>query len=298
MPLKSIRRYTFEHKPLHFGESSESNFEYLSIESQYDDKGNLLEEIKYTPDGKPEEINRFTYNTDGKLTSHEMEMAQEGMKDVIRYERNPAGHLLKEQKFYGEDPGEASAYTYNNDGAVTEVVKTDADGEFESRDVFMYDEKGNIREKLSKDEKGNTIGKSIMEYDDSGNLAHKKDLDGDGNLSHSTNYTYNEKNSIESVVQRTATEKLTESVRYRYDERGNIIEKAIRDFHPRTFKFTFNEKDECVEEMVYDQNGQLNTKSVFEYNKDGRVTQELTYHMDVNRNDLNKGHRFEYEFYA
>jgi hypothetical protein len=298
MQIRTIRRYTFEHKPLHFGEASESDFEYLSIHTAYDDQGRLVEETKYLADGKADEVNRFTYTPGGKLAEHVMEMVAEGMRDVFRYERDDAGRLVREQKYYGDDPGEATAYTYNDKGEIAERLKTDADGEFESREAFTYNDKGDMVTRTATDAEGKLIEKSVLDYDGSGNLASRKDYDADGTLTATTEYTYNPKNAIESVIRRNAAGKLIESVRYAYDERDNIVEKAVRDFHPRTFRYTYNEKNECVEEMLYDQHGQLNSKSVFEFNENGDVVQEITYHMDVNRHDLNKGHRYEYEYYA
>ncbi len=297
MQTRTIRRYTFEHRPLHFGQASGSDFEYLSIETHYDEKGNITDETKYLPDGKPEEVNRFAWSPEGRMTEHVMEMVSEGMQDVIRYEHDAAGRVVKEQKHYGDDPGEAVLYAYNENGDIVEIRKTDADGDFESCERFEYNDKGSVIRRLATAEDGTIQQRSEMDYDTSGNLSERRDYDAGGNLVSRTEYAYNGKNAVEAVIQRNAEGKLTESVRYRYDERDNVVEKEIRDFHPRTFRFTFNEKNECTEEMVYDQNGQLNTKRLFEYDDAGRLLRELTYHMDVNRGDLNKGHRFEYEFY-
>ncbi len=298
MKIKSIRRFTFNHKPLHFGEIAASNSEYLSIQSQFDENGNMTEEIKYFPDENPEEINRFSYNSDNKLTVHVMEMVADDMKDVIRFERDDKGRLIKEQKYYGDDPGEATAYLYNEKGDVNEILKTDADGEFESREIFEYNDKGHIIRRSAVDATGKTVEKSDMVYDEKENLLNRKDVDAAGNLLLQTDYSYNEKNALVSMQQRNAAGKLVESVMYVYDHRGNVIEKAIRDFHPRTFKYSFDEHSHCVEEIMYDQHGQLNSKSSYEYDENGNLVREINYNTDVNRQELNKGHRYEYEFYV
>jgi len=100
-------------------------------------------------------------------------------------------------------------------------------------------------------------------------------------------------------VERNAAGKLIESTTYAYDERGNIIERNIRDFHPRKMKFVYDDKNHCIEEEVYDQHGNLSAKNIYEYDEQGNMISELNYNMDINRmnRENNSGHRYEHEFY-
>lgn len=296
--VKSIKRYSFEHKMLKFGESNDQDVTYLSLHTIYDEKGNAVEELKYNSEGEQEEINRFSYNGEGKILEHVMEMVMDEMKDVFKFERDDKGRLVKEQKFYGNDPGEATRYMYNDKGEVSEIHKTDEEGEPESKELIEYNEKGNLIKRTKYDAAGVIQEKTEIGYDEKENVSSKTEFDGNYNLLNKTEYSYNEKNALVSAVQRNAEGNLTESISYVYDDRDNIIEKNIRDFHPRILKFLYDDKNHCIEEEIYDQHGQLSSKNIYEYDEHGNVISELNYNMDINRmnRDHNAGHRFEYEY--
>ena len=298
--IKSIKRFSFQHKMLKFGESNDHESEFLSLITLYDDKGNMTEEQKVNTENEAEEINTFTYNDNGKLMQHVMHMITDDAKEVLKNERDEKGRLVKEQKFYGDDPGEATRYVYNDRDEVIEIHKTDEEGETESKEIIEYDEKGNLKGRTKYDAAGNLQERTEFSYDERGNISSKADYNQKNNLESKTDYSYNEKNDIISSVQKNAGGKLTESISIAYDERGNVTERNIRDFHPRKIKLIYDHKDHCIEEEVYDQHGNLSAKNIYEYDEQGNVISELNYNMDINRmsRENNSGHRYEYEFYV
>lgn len=299
MKIKTIKRYSFEHKLLNFSESTDHEHEFLSLVSCYNEKGNLIEEQKLNTENEADELNYFTYGTEGKLLEHKMNFIAEGFEETYRYVRDENGRLVKEEKLYGDDPGEATVYIYNDKGEVIEIIKTDADGEPESKETIAYNEKGNITTRKMHDASGNLTEKTELTYDEKENPILKSEYDGKGELASVSNFTYNEKNQLVGAVQKNTQGKLMESVTYVYDEHGNTIEKNIRDFHPRKLIYSFDENNNCIEEAVFDLHGNLSSKSIYEYNEHGNVVSELNYNMDTNRmnRDNNSGHRFEYEFF-
>src|ERR1041384_4273918 len=100
--VKSIKRYSFEHKMLKFGEVNGHETDYLSLITNYDDKGNIVEEQKINPENEVEEINTFVYSKEGKLMEHVMLMVEDNAKEVLKIERDEKGRLVKEQKYYGD----------------------------------------------------------------------------------------------------------------------------------------------------------------------------------------------------
>jgi antitoxin component YwqK of YwqJK toxin-antitoxin module len=298
--IKSIKRYTFEHKMLKFGEANDHETEYLSLITHYDDKGNMSEEQKVNPENEVEEINTFTYNENGKLMEHVMLMVMDDAKEILKNERDDKGRLVKEQKYYGNDPGEATMYVYNDKDEVIEIHKTDEEGEGLSKEVIEYNEKGNIVKRTKYDGSGTISEKTEIGYDDRENISSKTEYDEKNNLKSKTEYSYDDKNALVSSVEKNAAGKLTESITYQYDVLGNVVERNIRDFHPRKIKFVYDDKNHCIEEEVYDQHGNLAAKNIYEYDEQGNVISELNYNMDINRmsRENNTGHRYEYEFYV
>jgi hypothetical protein len=283
---------------LKFGEANSHEKEYLSLQTIYDEKGNVVEEKKLNQDGETEEINTFSYNDESKLMEHVMHMLMDDVKEVLKNTRDEKGRLIKEQKFYGSEPGEATSYVYNDKGSIIEINQTDEEGIPVSKELVEYNEKNDLVSRTKTDSSGNILEKTEIIYDENGNVVAKVEYSGSDNFLNKTEYTYNEKNNIISAVQRNETGKLNESITYVYDESGNVIEKDISDFHPRKILFRFDEKNHCIEEEIYDQNGQLSSKDIFEYDEYGNMISELNYNMDINRmnRDHNAGHRYEYEY--
>lgn len=298
--IKSIKRHTFEHKLLNFGEEGMHQTEYLSLVSAYDEKGNLVEEQKLNPGNEVEEIHTFNYNENGKLMSHVMQLVMDEATETLQNHRDEKGRIVKEVKLYGNDPGETTSYVYDDKDQVIEIHKTDEEGEDEFKEIIDYDEKGNLLRRTKLNASGSVIEKMELSYDDHGNILSKSEYEGENNLSNKTEYTYDEKNRFISSVQKTAEGKLTESVTCVYDERDNLVERNIRDFHPRIIKFTYDDKNQCIEEEIYDQFGNMSAKNIYEHDEYGNVITELNYNMDINRmsRESNSGHRFEYEFYV
>ncbi|MCC6385334.1 MAG: hypothetical protein LC117_01795 [Bacteroidia bacterium] len=296
MKIKTTKRYTRIFKALAFNNPAESENEFLSLQSHFDEKGNLVEELKYVEDGSVEERNVYTLENE-KLISHVIEMPSEGTFEDFRYLRDDQGRLVKEQKFYGDDPGEATDYFYDEQSSVVSLLKYDADGEREQEEKFEYDKK-ELRKHFIYDNKGELISGSVFEYKD-GKLSRKNDFNSKNELIAVTQYDYDDKGNLLSSITRDMNEKIIESHLIEMDERGNIIKKTIRDFHPRIYQYEFDENNRCITEEMLNPFGQLSARIVFEYDEAGMLISEINYNLDPHHShhDSNKAHRFEYTFY-
>ncbi len=295
MKLKTVKRFTKIFKSLQFNSDAGNGTEFLSLQSFYNEDGNLVEELKYFEDGTIDERNVYQWENK-QLISHVIEMPQEGMKEEYRYLRTPEGKLTKEQKFYGEDPGEATEYFYNADGQIEKIIKYDADGEKEHEEQFEYEDK---LLKLHRIYSGSGSLLSSSEFtNEDGRPAIRKDFDEEKNLLQITDYEYDDKGNLVKTVTKNMAGKVIESYAVSFDERGNITEKAIRDFHPRTFRYSYDDQNRCIEEEMYNAFGQLSSKTVYEFDAAGKLLSEINYNLDHHHShhDSNKAHRFEYGF--
>jgi hypothetical protein len=295
MKLKTVKRFTRIFKSLQFNSNSAEGLEFLSLESVYDEEGKLLEEIKYREDGTMDERNLYRWENN-QLVLHLIEMPDEGMREEYRYTRTDEGKLLKEQKFYGDDAGEATEYFYNADGQVEKVIQYDADGQKEQEEHFDYENKLLKKHRIFD---GNEALLSVSEYvHENSRPVMRTDNDGEGTLLHNTSYHYDDKGNLIKTITTNPQGKVIESYSVSFDEKGNITEKAFREFHPRTFRYQYDEQNRCTEEEMYNAFGQLASKTVYEYNEAGELLSQINYNLDHHHShhDSNKAHRFEYGF--
>lgn len=295
MKLKTVKRFTKVFKSLQFNSNADNGAEFLSLQSFYDEDGNLLEELKYFEDGTVDEKNMYCWENK-QLISQITEMPQEGMREEYRYTRNPEGKLIKEQKFYGDDSGEATEYFYNPDGQIEKVIKYDADGAKEHEEQFEFENKL-LKFHRIYDSSGSLISVSEFTNED-GRPVLRKENDESGNPVHETAYQYDDQGNLIKTVTKNPEGKVIESYSVKFDEHGNIIEKTFRDFHPRSYRYRYDEHNRCVEEEMYNAFGQIASKKVYEYNETGDLLSEINYNLDHHHShhDSNKAHRFEYGF--
>lgn len=295
MKLKTVKRFTKIFKSLQFNSHVDNGVEFLSLQTFYNEEDKPVEELKYMQDGSMDE--RHIYRWENKhLISHTIEMQQEGMSEEYRFTRTQEGRLTSEQKFYGDDAGEATEYFYNTEGQMEKVVKYDADGIKEHEEQFEFENKllkihrilDGSENLLSESEYRNEDGRPVL----------RKERDSDGNELHQTVYEYDDKGNLIKTITSNPEGKVIESYSVTFDERGNITEKAFRDFYPRTFRYRYDEMNRCIEEEMYNAFGQLSSKTVYEFDDAGELAAEINYNLDHHHShhDSNKAHRFEYGY--
>ena len=64
-------------------------------------------------------------------------------------------------------------------------------------------------------------------------------------------------------------------------------------------KYEYNEKDLLITQELFDDNGMLLRKNMYDHDEEGNIIAEQTYEMDTTRGGRDKhfGTRYEYEFF-
>ncbi len=296
--IKSLKRYNQNYRNFNFSDlTSHADEEFVDMEVLFDDDGNIIEEIKYDSTGEIEEKNSYTFNSNGKLLTHTLLYALDDATEKRVLTRNEKGLLISEIKYYGDDTGEKTEYEYDEKDNVTAIIRYDEEGLLISREEIKYDEKGNINDRTTFNQDKVILSKITFSLSEN-NQVEENEFDEKGVLVSKTLLKFNENGKELSSLQTTPQGKLIASVQNTYDERGNIIEKIYKDFYSKTLKYSYNEKDNLTIQELYDDNGLLLRKNMFEYDEDGNVVAEQTYEMDTSRGGRDKhfGTRYEYFF--
>lgn len=295
-PLPKIKRkYASSLRQLAFG--GEVAEEALVEESVYDSQGNLLEFRKWEDGGC--EINRYCYDDNGRVVSHEMEMDQEEAYEKWAYVRDDKGRVVKETKFYGDDEGERVEYVFERFETPVSITRYDSDGALEFEERLEYDANGDLISHVKTDAMRQIIERSEISYASKGLPTSKSVFESGNDLVSSTEITYDEQGRIIRVMERNGSGSLISDLQTQYDERGNVVMRKIRDFNPRLLRFEYDDSDRVVTEEILDENGNLIMRNTMEYDLDGMLSSETEFWLDVGRGTSHKNtvSRFEYAFH-
>jgi hypothetical protein len=298
--IKNIKRYNRYFKPFNFSNTQEiAEEEHLESNIQLNGNGDTISEEKFSSDGELEERNTYVYDEKGKLIEHSLLYAAEDATEKRVLERDDSGKLLKETKYYSGDPGEHTEYSYDNKGEPIERKNFDEEGNFVSRDVFNYDDKGGLTEQVSFDENDKILSK--ITYTTGGDKSIEQcEYDSSNKLLSRTILKFNDAGKEISSTQTTPEGKLVSGIVTLYDERGNVTERQYKDFYSKIIRYQYDELDRCTMQELFDGNGILMRKNIYEFDEQGNLSSEQTYEMDTSRGGRDKHFetRYEYEFYS
>lgn len=292
--LKSKRKYASNLRQMAFGGDAEG--EILVEESIFDAKGNLTEFRKWEDGGC--ETNRYTYDENGRVLLHELELEPDGAYEKWVFERDDQGRVLKETRFYGDDEGERMEYLYDQQDTPVSIKRYDSDGELESVETFEYNVEGDLINHRRTDATGNIQERSEITYQTQGQPASKSVFDPNGTVS-SMEIFYDDLGRIVRATERNSDGVLVSDIQTQYDERGNVLMRKIRDFNPRVLRFEYDDADRILTEEILDGNGNLIMRNTMEYDDAGQLVSETEFWLDVGRGTSHKNSvsRFEYEFH-
>lgn len=297
--IRNIRRFNRYFKTFNFSNTQEiAEEEHLESNIELDTNGNTLSEEKFAADGELEERNSYVYNTEGKLLEHTLLYAAEDATEKRVLKRDEGGKLLIETKYYGDDSGEHTEYVYDEKGEPIERRNYDEEGGFLSKDVFKYDGKGGLSEQVSYDGDDKIISRTTFTSPDE-KTVEQCEYEGNEKLISRTIAKFNEAGKETSSVQTTPEGKLIASVVSLFDEHGNVLERQYKDFYSKTVRYQYDDQNRCTMQELFDGNGMLLRKNVYEYDEQGNISREQTYEMDTSRGGRDKHFetRYEYDYY-
>ncbi|MCC7231557.1 MAG: hypothetical protein IT242_01330 [Bacteroidia bacterium] len=298
--IKIIKRFNQRYKSLSFSElMTRADEEYLEMQAEMDEQGNVVTESKFNAEGELEERNSYTWNSSGKLMSHELYYAVDDVTEHRVLTRDDKDRLISEVKYYGEDAGEKTEYSYDDKDNISEIKFYDEEGDFSAREVYSYSKNGSVSEKYRYGQDGKVTEHLTFTPGSEEKQVDETEFNPDGSVRSKTMVRFNDQGKEISSVQTTADGKLISSVATMYDDRGNVIEKKHKDFYSKTLRYEYDEADRVIVTELYDGSGLLLRKNIVSYNDDGQVLNEQTFEIDTARGGKDKhfGNRYEYELY-
>jgi hypothetical protein len=244
---------------------------YITTESKYDEKGNVIEVINYKSTGQISSKLLYKYDSN----NNKIEYQKFEKKD------KPDIELTYKQSFTYDDKGNKKiengfdgisaykiVYNYLPDGKVKDVTKYSVNNSISEKWESTYDKntqvikvlklgtnldytlerktdsRDNIIEEIRKDSKGKEIVKTTAEFDANNNLITNAEYYST-KLSKKFIYKYNDINQLIEIDLVNPDGSKTLSRIYKYDDKGNVLEEKWYDGVPNDMSsknYKYNEK--------------------------------------------------------
>lgn len=254
----------------------------------YDEKGNVLS--KQTESGETVFTSSFTYDSEGRKTSHTEEQKRDGRiisKTTQTMEYDKYGNITKRvtEDSFGFSNTYLVEYTYDSEGR---ILTSKNNTGFDEEKTYTYDDRGNLIEICVDGE-----DKFIYTYDENNNLlseeykgAYRDAWD------YIYKYTYDSMGNKTSEYLKEIGNQSEETYERTFDDKGNLL-KQVHSYRSgriekdTTDEYTYNEKglqitrkqtsrdgdvNSCfTEELTYDDNGNIIKRAVC-YNGEDKQT--------------------------
>lgn len=291
-----IRRYSTAIVSMLRQSSQHEIEEVLTMEAEYDSKGLLLREWKLQPGETSAEEHFYTYDNQGLLLKHHLTIPDDGIEESFLTLRNADGKPLEITKFYGDEEGEKTSYTYAENVEVGEVIALDADGEFEQKESFTCDEQKRMSSRRIEKVDG-TVTLLEYQYNDQGLLSVVIEKEESGKQLSRQEHDYTVEGLEARIRQWNDTDKLVVEINSEYNEIGKLISKKSSGFLIRINRYDYDEAGNVIEESLSDENDFVISRSRYSYDADNQLIEETIYETDLTRSgrDTHYTNRYEYE---
>ena len=225
-------------------ESKEQGLKYST--TRFDEKGNVLEEIKFNEDGEIDDRIINTYDKNGKLIEMKNFFADDELAEHITFERNEKEQVVVSYKHYQDGEKDKVVYNYDAEGMLIEKITIDSYNEEESRENITY-------------QAGKITQRKVVEYDE---------------LVLEENFSYSDKMQLEEHSKWSEAE---EDARYvnRFDEKGRIAKILKYNLKKQLIaktEYQYND-DDTIKEIVEEVPGEKNT-TFMEYDASGNAIKQ------------------------
>ena len=294
--MKTIKKYTTPIRSLlRAASDAVQHPEVLTNEEDFNEKDLLVLEKKYDLSGDLEEVHNYTYDEQGRLLLHLLEIPSDGISERFVTTRNADGNPTVIVKFYGEDPGEKTEYEYGTNAEVVKIIRYDADGELEANEELEYDDQARaIARKIISPSDGTKTFR--FSYDENSRLIKEEDFDENDNLEGYVELDYDEEGRETYVSRYNAESKMISQQFSEYDDLGRVIRRFAKSSQIRITSFVYDEQGRVIEESLSDQNDFVFSRTRLSYDEDGRIAEETIYETDLTRSgrDTHLSNRYEY----
>lgn len=271
--------------------------EYISQRTILDEEGRIIEEYHYDSNGQNSEIHMNSYSSGGKLVIASLSFPLDQVEESYRNTYDDSGQLIEQVKWYGDEEGERTIFSYHSPTKPSRIHYFDSDGESERVEILSYDEAGRLSEQRTEGRDG-LEDKVILSYPDSKHRI-EEHFDQDSRLLHRYEIEMDEQGNERSLLQFNSEGRRVARILSEYNEEGRLVKRESKSSQTRILSITYDEIGRKTEELLMDENAFIISRHHWEFDEAGLLSTETIYEADLNRTgrDTHLQHRFEFTDY-
>lgn len=295
--VKSIKLFREDFEVADLESDDLSAHKYLHQFSLYDNKGKLIEEATFTPDGQLEEKAIRTYDTGGFLAEEVYYAGEDEPAEHKTFEWDDQGRLKKEFKHYQDGSKDTMHVFYDEAGYPVKKQFTDEDDLVESTILYTYEGERLVEEK-ELDENGDLVTLQTWSFDQHGRPLEHTEWDAQNEQMIRMVEEYDE-NGRRRKISRYINDRLVDWQSFELDEKGRLI--RIHDKNERyrsTHSLIYDNNDNLVLQEEVDPQGEVLTRIERQFDQENRPLESHVY-INGRGQRMNQKYtiRYAYEFF-
>ena len=267
------------------GQGQMETLPYLFNETEFNNKGIIISQSSYSPDGLLVEKMAFEYDEQGRITTQYYYTEPDEPSEIVEYLRNDKGLLIKDVRKYMDGSFDTTTYLYDDLERLTEKITVDdegvtdlhekfswkdklllkheaidAEGNIVSSEEFRYDDKGNVIEHVQMNEETGENQRTVSTYNDANHKTGDELYNEEGDLLEKVTFITDESGRM--VSSEYDSPQKWSTTEYMYDDRGNNLGHLETDEEGNQLllvEHTYDEQNNRLESMVFSNGGTLAT---------------------------------------
>ena len=196
------------------------------VEYLYDEKGNLLESIRYEKGSVSQRV-LFRYDDKSRLIEEARYEPKDVLVERVAHRYDTLGKRNESLEYDGKGKQtDRIVYSYDSSGRLVEKVSY-KDEKPNGKAVFAYDQLGRESSFIVYDSKGDIPNQIISQYDDKANAVQKSRSSLKGDLEGTTVTTYDSKGDVTVIVHHRPNGSPAWKWEFEYDDNGNVIKESF-----------------------------------------------------------------------
>lgn len=232
----------------------------ISAVIEYDDKGNILLNETFDDEGHMVQIEENTYDQENRLIRERQYFAEDEVAEIREISYDPTGKILTEKRIYPYGTYDLVNYEYNPQGQLIKKEIRDEDGELGESTVYVYDGEKLLQE-TSYDEEGKMTEDIEIEYNEAGQAVIRHEYRPLDKVPFRFDFEYDEQGNRNVVKRFNSSGKILERISFVYDDKGRTLQmKEETPTSTRIHDYHFDEFGRNYEDVTSDLTGNISSQ--------------------------------------
>lgn len=263
--------------------------------TEFDKNGNVILEVRYNKNGGIEEKYVNNFNELGQLIEEIIYLSDDEIAQHKTFEYNENGNVVKAHKHYQDESKDTISYRYD-EGRLVEKITADSEDEMEAKEELKYDGSRLMSRKVY--EYDELVLDESYDYDEAGNLIEQTKWTTEEQDSKYYNL-FNEKGNLIKTLTSSIKDELLAKSEYYYDEEGLLEKIEEETIHGKNItSLEYDENNNSIKQIEKNQHGEINNEAERKYNENQDVVEAevfVNFHgMGINQHYILK---YDYQYF-